>query len=48
VFPFRPGLDAINNALNGTSPSIGGPLLHLLALAAGFGLLGRLALRRFA
>jgi ABC-2 type transport system permease protein len=47
LFPFKASLDAINAALN-DSGSLGKPLLHLLALTIGFGLLGRLALRRFA
>jgi ABC-type transport system involved in cytochrome c biogenesis permease component len=48
VFPFKAALEAISNAFSGTSPGIGLPLLHLAVLAAVFGLLGRLALRRFA
>jgi ABC-type transport system involved in cytochrome c biogenesis permease component len=47
VFPFRPALDALDAALNDAG-ELGGPLLHLAALTVGFGLLGRLALRRFA
>jgi ABC-type multidrug transport system permease subunit len=47
LFPFRPSLDALDAALNG-SGGLAGPLLHLAALFAGFGLLARLALRRFA
>lgn len=48
VFPFRAGLDAVSNALSGGEPSIGLPLVHLLALTIAFWALGRLALRRFA
>ena len=48
VFPFKAALEAVSNAFSGTSPGIGLPLLHLAVLAAAFGLLGRLALRRFA
>ena len=48
MFPFKPSLQAMNNALNGTSPGILGPLLHLAILAVVFGTLARLALRRFA
>jgi ABC-2 type transport system permease protein len=47
VFPFKPTLDALDAALNDAG-DLGGPLLHLAALAAGFGVLGRLALHRFA
>jgi ABC-2 type transport system permease protein len=48
VFPFRAALDALNNALTGTSPGIGLPLVHLLVLTIAFWGLARLALRRFA
>jgi ABC-2 type transport system permease protein len=47
LFPFRPTLDALDAALNDAG-DIGGPLLHLAGLTLAFGLLGRLALRRFA
>jgi len=47
IFPFKPALEAITAALD-PSDSIGGPLLHLVALTAAYGLLARLALRRFA
>jgi ABC-type transport system involved in cytochrome c biogenesis permease component len=47
VFPFRPTLDALDAALNDAG-DLGGPLLHLAGLTIAFGLLGRLALRRFA
>ena len=47
VFPFKPSLDAINAALN-DSDGLGRALLHLTALVVGFGVLGRLGLRRFA
>jgi ABC-2 type transport system permease protein len=48
VFPFKPALQAISNAFTGTSPGIGLPLIHLAVLAVVFGILARLALRRFA
>jgi hypothetical protein len=48
VFPFKAALQAASNAFSGTAPGIGLPLLHLAVLAVVFGLLGRLALRRFA
>jgi ABC-2 type transport system permease protein len=47
VFPFRAALQALSNAFTGTAPGIGLPLVHLLALTLAFGLLARLALRRF-
>jgi hypothetical protein len=47
VFPFKPSLDAINAALNDTG-GLGKALIHLALLTLGFGLIGRLALRRFA
>jgi len=47
VFPFKPALDALDAALNDAG-DLGGPLLHLAALTAAFGALGRLALQRFA
>ena len=46
LFPFKPSLNALDAAISGGS--LLGPLAHLLALAAGFALLARLALRRFA
>jgi ABC-2 family transporter protein len=48
VFPFKAALEAVSNAFSGTAPGIGFPLLHLLVLAAVFGVLARLALVRFA
>jgi ABC-2 type transport system permease protein len=47
LFPFKATLQAMDNALNDTGRSLAGPLLHLVALTAGFGLLARVALRRF-
>lgn len=47
LFPFRPTLDALDAALN-DSGGLATPLLHLAGLCAAFGLLARLALRRFA
>ena len=46
AFPFEPTLDALEAALNG-SGALAPPLLHLGALAAVFGVAGRVALRRF-
>jgi len=47
VFPFKPSLQAINAALNDAEPGLLRPLAHLAALTLAFGLLARLALRRF-
>ncbi|MGI8945319.1 MAG: ABC transporter permease [Thermoleophilaceae bacterium] len=47
AFPFKPTLDALDAALS-PSGSITGPLLHLAALFAAFGAVGRVALQRFA
>jgi len=48
LFPFKPALRAITAALDSAGPGIGGPLLHLAILIVAYGLLARLALRRFA
>ena len=45
LFPFKPTLDVMDAALNDAG-GMGGPLLHLAALIAGFGALARLALPR--
>ena len=45
VFPFKPALDALDAAINGGG--IGLPLLHLAILAAAFGVVARMSLRRF-
>jgi ABC-type transport system involved in cytochrome c biogenesis permease component len=47
AFPFKPTLDALDAALNDAG-DLAGPLLHLAALALAFGVLSRIALRRFA
>jgi ABC-2 type transport system permease protein len=47
LFPFKPTLKAMTAALDPAGPGIGGPLLHLAALLAGYALLARFALRRF-
>jgi ABC-type multidrug transport system permease subunit len=46
AFPFKPALSALDAALSGGE--LLGPLAHLAALTAGFALIARLALRRFA
>lgn len=48
AFPFAPALDAMQGALDAAGPSLLVPLLHLAALVAAYGVLARLALRRFA
>jgi ABC-type transport system involved in cytochrome c biogenesis permease component len=47
LFPFKPALDAMEGALDEAGPDLGAALLHLLALTAAYGLIARLALRRF-
>ena len=47
LFPFKPALQALDAAINDAG-GLAGPLLHLLALTAGFGVIARLAIRRFA
>jgi ABC-2 type transport system permease protein len=48
AFPFKPALRAMTAALDSAGPGIGGPLIHLAILIVAYGLLARLALRRFA
>jgi ABC-2 type transport system permease protein len=48
AFPFRPTLDAMDNALAGSGGDMLLPLLHLAILAVAFTAIGRVALRRFA
>jgi ABC-type transport system involved in cytochrome c biogenesis permease component len=45
LFPFKPSLRALDGAINGGAIAV--PLLHLLALTAGFAVLARVAIRRF-
>jgi ABC-type transport system involved in cytochrome c biogenesis permease component len=47
AFPFDPTLDALDATLNDEGRSVLGPLLHLAVLAGAWGLLARVALRRF-
>ena len=47
LFPFKPALSAITSALDEAGSGLGKPLLHLAALVLAYGLLARLALRRF-
>jgi ABC-type multidrug transport system permease subunit len=46
VFPFKAALQALDAAVNGASPAIGLPLVHLAVLAAVFAALARVGLRR--
>jgi len=48
LFPFKPALEAMTAALDSAGGEIGGPLAHLAILICAYGLLARLALRRFA
>ncbi len=48
LFPFKPALEAMTAALEAGNGSLGGPLLHLAILIVAYGLIARLALRRFA
>ena len=45
--PFDPALRALSGALDAGGPSIGIAILHLAILAAAYGVLARLAVRRF-
>lgn len=45
VFPFKAALQALDAAVNGASPAIGLPLVHLAVLAAVFGALARVGSR---
>jgi ABC-2 type transport system permease protein len=45
AFPFKPALQALDAAVNGASPAIGLPLVHLAALTAVFAVLARVGLR---
>ena len=47
LFPFKPALHAMERALDASGPSMGVALLHLAALTLAYGVLARLALRRF-
>ncbi|HEX3735955.1 MAG TPA: ABC transporter permease [Solirubrobacterales bacterium] len=48
VFPFKPALEAITAALEVGNGGLGAPLLHLAILVVAYGLIARIALRRFA
>jgi ABC-type transport system involved in cytochrome c biogenesis permease component len=46
VFPFKAALEALDAAVNQSSPALPGPLVHLAALTVLFGALARVGLRR--
>ncbi len=46
VFPFKAALQALDAAVNGASPSLPGPLVHLAVLGLAFGALAWVGLRR--
>jgi hypothetical protein len=48
LFPFKPALRAMEGALDEAGPGMAAPLLHLAALTVAYGVLARIALRRFA
>lgn len=48
LFPFKAALQAVSNAFSGTSPGVGLPLVHLAILAAAFGAIAAVGMRRFA
>jgi ABC-2 type transport system permease protein len=48
VFPFKATLQAMDAAINGASPGLGGSVLHLAAVTAAFAGLARLGMRRLA
>jgi ABC-2 type transport system permease protein len=48
VFPFKAGLEAIDAAINASSPGIAGSLAHLAGVIVLFATAARLGLRRFA
>jgi hypothetical protein len=47
LFPFDAALDAMSGGLDVSGPGLGVPILHLVALAAAYAVLARIALRRF-
>jgi ABC-type multidrug transport system permease subunit len=48
LFPFDPALRALEGALDEAGPAVGTAIAHLAGLTIAYGLLARLALRRFA
>ncbi len=48
LFPFQPAQRAMSGALDAAGPGLGLPILHLAILTLAYGVLARLALRRFA
>lgn len=48
IFPFKPALQALDAAINDTTPSLPGPVAHLAVLSAAYLAIARAALARFA
>ncbi|MCB0866281.1 MAG: ABC transporter permease [Solirubrobacterales bacterium] len=48
LFPFDPALRAMGGALDASGPAVGVAIAHLLALAVGYAVIARVAIRRFA
>jgi ABC-2 type transport system permease protein len=48
ALPFKPTLQALDAALNHSDPGVAVSVAHLVGLAAGFGVVARLAMRRLA
>jgi ABC-2 type transport system permease protein len=46
VFPFKAALQALDAAVNQSTPGLAISIVHVLVVALGFGLLARLGLRR--
>ncbi len=47
IFPFHAALNAMSGGLDASGPSLAGPVLHLAILIAAYGVLSRVAIRRF-
>lgn len=47
LFPFDPSLDALSGALDESGPGLVVPLVHLALLTVAYGVIARVALRRF-
>jgi len=47
IFPFKPTLRALDAAVNDADPGVFAPAAHLLGLTVAYGILARVALRRF-
>ncbi len=47
AFPFDPSLDALSGALDESGPGLVVPIVHLALLTVAYGVIARVALRRF-